>query len=120
MVISTGMTLPRMDSVWALYALQKSMMLTPWGPRAVPTGGAGVAEPAWSCTLTSAAIFFLGGMLLLFPVRGHDEAYVVRLCHLLPSLPAPCVGNLTIVPRPLAEREIWRRGSIRVRRAESG
>src|SRR4051794_32999349 len=38
------------------------MMLTPWGPRAVPTGGAGVAAPACSCTLTSAAIFFLGGM----------------------------------------------------------
>src|SRR5688572_22588276 len=38
------------------------MMFTPWGPRAVPTGGAGVAAPAFSCTLTSAAIFFLGGM----------------------------------------------------------
>src|SRR3954449_1577829 len=62
MVISTGITLPRMDSVWALYALQKSMMLTPCGPSAVPTGGAGVAAPAWSCTLTSAAIFFLGGI----------------------------------------------------------
>src|SRR3954471_11756737 len=39
------------------------MMFTPWGPRAVATGGAGVAAPAWSCTLTSAAIFFLGGMV---------------------------------------------------------
>src|SRR3712207_9469765 len=39
------------------------MMWTPWGPRAVPTGGAGVAAPALSCTLTSAAIFFLGGMV---------------------------------------------------------
>src|SRR6478736_782101 len=38
------------------------MMLTPWGPRAVPTGGAGVAAPACSCTLTRAATFFLGGM----------------------------------------------------------
>src|SRR5262245_46704782 len=83
MVISTGITLPRMDSVWALYALQNSMMFTPCGPSAVPTGGAGVAAPAWSCTLTSAAIFFLGGMLLLFLSRGHDEEYVVRLCHLL-------------------------------------
>src|SRR3954452_13670719 len=62
MVISTGITLPRMDSVWALYALQKSMMLTPCGPSAVPTGGAGVAAPAWSCTFTRAAIFFLGGI----------------------------------------------------------
>src|ERR671913_769025 len=62
MVISTGMTLPRMDSVAALYALQNSMMFTPWGPRAVPTGGAGVAAPAFSCTFTSAAIFFFGGI----------------------------------------------------------
>src|SRR6478752_1140427 len=98
MVISTGITLPRIDSVWALYALQNSMMFTPCGPRAVPTGGAGVAAPAWSCTLTSAAIFFLGGMLLLFLSRGHDEEYVVRLCHLL--LPSPVGrGNLPIVLR---------------------
>src|SRR3954454_567975 len=40
------------------------MMLTPWGPSAVPTGGAGVAAPACSCTLTRAANFFLGGMSL--------------------------------------------------------
>src|SRR3954470_21925932 len=66
------MTFPRMDSVWALYALQKSMMLTPCGPRAVPTGGAGVAAPAWSCTLTSAAIFFFGGIALSLFSRGHD------------------------------------------------
>src|SRR3954453_6895959 len=89
MVISTGMTLPRMDSVWALYALQKSMMLTPCGPRAVPTGGAGVAAPACSCTLTSAAIFFLGGIPLSLSSRGHDEAYVVRLCHFLHPVSRP-------------------------------
>src|SRR5215218_3598072 len=84
MVISTGITLPRMDSVWALYALQKSMMLTPWGPSAVPTGGAGVAAPACSWTLTSAAIFFLGGIpLVSFWVvrRGRHEPD--RLCHLV-------------------------------------
>src|SRR3954471_2417715 len=63
MLISTGMTLPRWDSVAALYCLQKSMMLTPCGPSAVPTGGAGVACPACSWTLTTAAsFFFLGGM----------------------------------------------------------
>src|SRR5665811_1949017 len=45
-VISTGMIVPRMASVAALYCLQNSMMLTPCGPRAVPTGGAGVAAPA--------------------------------------------------------------------------
>src|SRR5919112_1858042 len=63
MVISTGITEPRWASVAALYALTNSMMLTPCGPRAVPTGGAGVAAPALSCTLTSAAIFFFGGMV---------------------------------------------------------
>src|SRR3954453_10642639 len=72
MVISTGTTLPRMDSVCALYALQNPMMLTPCGPSAVPTGGAGVAAPAWSCTLTRAAIFFLGGMV-------YEGPYVVVL-----------------------------------------
>src|SRR5262244_3992836 len=59
------MTLPRWDSVAALYCLQKSMMLTPCGPSAVPTGGAGVAAPALSCTLTTAAIFFFLGAAML-------------------------------------------------------
>src|SRR3954452_5154870 len=91
MVISTGITLPRMDSVWALYALQKSMMLTPWGPSAVPTGGAGVAAPACSWTLTSAAIFFLGGIpLVSFWVvrRGRHEPD--RLCHLVVAVTRTC------------------------------
>src|ERR1700680_2750549 len=35
------------------------MMLTPWGPSAVPTGGAGVACPAGSWILTMARTFFL-------------------------------------------------------------
>src|SRR5688572_16750835 len=38
------------------------MMLTPCGPRAVPTGGAGVADAALRATFTSAATFFLAGM----------------------------------------------------------
>src|SRR4051794_12200015 len=74
------MTFPRIGSVWALYALQNSMMLTPWGPSAVPTGGAGVAAPAWSCTLTSAAIFFFGGIPVSLS-RGHDGDRLP--CHLL-------------------------------------
>src|SRR5712691_11788900 len=41
--ISTGMMLPACDSVAALYCRTKSMMLSPCGPSAVPTGGAGVA-----------------------------------------------------------------------------
>src|SRR5215213_2468515 len=46
---------PRWASVAALYALQKSMMATPCGPRAVPTGGAGVACPAGIWIFTTAA-----------------------------------------------------------------
>src|SRR4029450_12925718 len=55
MVISTGTTLPAWAWVAALYCLQKSMMFTAWGPRAVPTGGAGVAWPAVSSILRTAA-----------------------------------------------------------------
>src|SRR6266508_4044213 len=55
MVISTGMTLPDCAAVAALYCLTKSMMFTAWGPRAVPTGGAGVAAPAGSSILMTAA-----------------------------------------------------------------
>src|ERR1700742_454283 len=56
------MTLPRCDSVAALYALQNSMMLTPCWPSAGPTGGAGLAAPALICSLMIAASFFFGGM----------------------------------------------------------
>src|SRR4051794_5709967 len=38
------------------------MMLTPCWPSAGPTGGAGVAAPAWICSLMRAATFFLGGI----------------------------------------------------------
>src|SRR5215813_5111568 len=69
------MMLPRWLSVAALYCLTKSMMFTPCGPSAVPTGGAGVAWAAGSCTLTRAASFFLlGGMavcVLSFLDLGH-------------------------------------------------
>src|ERR1700730_3647372 len=67
MEISTGMMLPRWLSVAALYWRTKSMMFTPCGPSAVPTGGAGVAWPAGSCTLTTAASLFLLGGIRVFP-----------------------------------------------------
>src|SRR6185436_14917396 len=44
--------------VFALKFLQKSMILTPWGPSAVPTGGAGVAFPAAIWSFTIACTFF--------------------------------------------------------------
>src|SRR5687767_14889529 len=64
--ISTGITLPRCDSVAALYALQNSMMLTPCWPSAGPTGGAGVAAPALIWSLMTAVNRFLGGMTSFF------------------------------------------------------
>src|SRR3954466_15310975 len=57
-VTTTGMTIPLWLWVLALNCLTNSMMFTPWGPRAVPTGGAGVAAPAGHCSLTIALIFF--------------------------------------------------------------
>ena len=62
MVISTGTIVPRWFSVAALYCLQNSIVCTPWGPSAVPTGGAGVALPAGSWIFTMARTFVLGGM----------------------------------------------------------
>src|SRR5271155_1619967 len=62
MVISTGTTVPRWLSVAALYCLQNSIVWTPWGLRAVPTGGAGVAFPASSWILTTARTRFFGAM----------------------------------------------------------
>src|SRR6478736_5930399 len=56
-VTSTGMISPSSLAVFALKFLQKSMMFTPWGPSAVPTGGAGVALPAAIWSFTSACIF---------------------------------------------------------------
>src|SRR5438270_3161928 len=61
-VITTGRISPACFWVAALNSLQNAMMLTPRGPSAVPTGGAGLACPAgiWSlmCATTSLAIGF--------------------------------------------------------------
>src|SRR5581483_3176117 len=67
MEISAGTTVPRWDSVAALYILQKSMMLMPCGPSAVPTGGAGVAWPAVIWMRTTAASFFFAIFSSLTP-----------------------------------------------------
>ena len=49
-----GKISPAWLAVLALKFLQKSMMFTPCGPSAVPTGGAGVALPAEICNFTIA------------------------------------------------------------------
>src|ERR1700733_7639496 len=76
MVMSTGTTWPRMLSVAWLYCLQNSIVWTPWGPNAVPTGGAGVADPASSWIFTTASPFFFGGIV---SVSFFDISVPVRL-----------------------------------------
>src|SRR5690606_4395303 len=61
---------PRCDSVWALYALQNSMMFRPCWPSAGPTGGAGVACPAGSCSVNVVTSFLRGGMFLVLSLMG--------------------------------------------------
>src|SRR5215218_3702962 len=56
-VICAGMTCPLLSAVRSLYALVNSTMLMPCGPSAVPTGGAGVALPAGSCSVRTIRIF---------------------------------------------------------------
>src|SRR5512137_2159260 len=58
---------PSSFAVFALNALQKSMMLTPAWPSAAPTGGAGVALPAGICSLMYPVTFFMKPCLLLRP-----------------------------------------------------
>jgi hypothetical protein len=48
-VISTGTVSQPEKLVRALYSLQNCMMFTPCWPSAGPTGGAGLALPAWIC-----------------------------------------------------------------------
>src|SRR6476469_5504458 len=57
---------PSSLDVFELKFLQKSMILTPCGPSAVPTGGACVALPAWICNFTTACTFFAIRRLDLF------------------------------------------------------
>src|SRR5437764_13202842 len=61
----TGMMRPACACVWALNALQNSMMLTPRWPSAGPTGGLGFAAPAGICSLISAMTFFMRASRLL-------------------------------------------------------
>src|SRR5947209_17492184 len=55
----TGMGVPfSIFCVWALNALQNSMMLSPRWPSAGPIGGDGLALPAGTCSLMIPTIFF--------------------------------------------------------------
>src|SRR5215210_2817148 len=52
------MIVPASCWVWALNALQNSMMFTPCWPSAGPTGGAGLAAPAGIWSLIRVSTFF--------------------------------------------------------------
>src|ERR687893_416032 len=73
------------------------MMATPCGPRAVPTGGAGVACPAGIWILTTASTFFLAMGIPLENARGRTPfpprpggAGVRRDRQVWPEAHAPC------------------------------
>src|SRR5438093_10722437 len=70
-VTTAGMISPSSLAVRALKFLQKSMILTPCGPSAVPTGGAGVAFPAAIWSFTIACTFF--AMMFLPPEGGSHK-----------------------------------------------
>src|SRR2546422_3919730 len=65
-IISPSWSFPE---VLALNALQNSMRFTPCWPRAGPTGGAGVALPAETWSLTTAETLFAISPSSLLPVR---------------------------------------------------
>src|SRR6478735_6264899 len=98
------MIVPRWASVRALYSLQKSMIATPCGPRAVPTGGAGEAWPAGIWILTTARTFFFAILDSLWvgvvaaiggpgPSRGLRRNGQVSRCGRSPGKPAPNPHN---------------------------
>src|SRR4030095_12090439 len=73
-VITTGSGRPGSTPwVWALNALQNSMMFRPRWPSAGPIGGDGFALPAGTCSLIKPTIFF--AMLLSYVgASGHRSA----------------------------------------------
>src|SRR3954452_12660933 len=95
------MTLPRCDSVAALYALQNSMMLTPCWPSAGPTGGAGVAAPALIWSLMTAVNRFLGGMTFLLCREVCLWSWSASLQG--PAVSLRTVGSREVLPLDLAD-----------------
>src|SRR5881392_2458738 len=107
-------------AVWALKALQNSMMLTPCWPSAGPTGGAGLAWPPGIWSLMSVRTFFaiwfplvellhvvetnLDRHLPLEDVHHHLEllAVGVHVCDLAVEVGERAGGDL----HRLAEREL--------------
>src|SRR5277367_190256 len=79
------MTVPVSLWVWALKALQNSMMLIPCCPRAGPTGGAGLACPAFACSLIVVSTF----LAIVFQLTLVGEFACLRTCRLRRSRAKP-------------------------------
>src|SRR5689334_18677560 len=80
-VITTGRMSPACFWVAALNSLQKAMILTPRGPSAVPTGGAGLAWPAgiWSLIrATTSLAMWIGRSLNRLKVKTYSWRIVNR------------------------------------------
>src|ERR1700692_2925193 len=103
---------PSSFAVFALKFLQKSMMFTPCGPRAVPTGGAGVAFPAAIWSFTIAWTFFMGPVYFSSLAPGpHPQRELTPMPRL--GYPCPRLGiaagalfSLRVGPHPHAERTL--------------
>src|SRR5436853_4915020 len=72
------MTVPVSDWVCALNALQNSMMLIPCWPSAGPTGGAGLACPAFACSLMVVRTFLAMGVCEVSLAWEFERARRVR------------------------------------------
>src|SRR5215472_7178646 len=84
-VTTTGMMSPSSFAVFALKFLQKSMIFTPCGPSAVPTGGAGVAFPAAIWSFTIACTFFAIAYLSCPERAKHEDDQLDVLRIFVPS-----------------------------------
>src|SRR5205807_2627328 len=100
-VITTGITVPVSLCVCALKALQNSMMLIPCCPSAGPTGGAGLACPAFACSLIVVRTFLaIGYRLKWLSVEPAEESGQAR------TQEATCADRRpdAITDRPAHER----------------
>src|SRR6185503_10288246 len=79
--------------VWALNALQNSMMLRPRWPSAGPIGGDGLAAPAGTCNLRNPVTFFaIAHSVSGADIDGWQPPHLPRLASLLCHA-RPCAGH---------------------------
>src|SRR5215211_9132467 len=113
--------------VWALNALQNSMMFTPCWPSAGPTGGAGLAAPAGICSLIRVRTFFAigGGEDSGRPAGGRPPVRAGSLRRLVADrvsgeLLPPIQGRTDPAPAIVGNRVCVQLGVDRIRRVDVG